>query len=94
MLTSSSVCSLLVLVALGSGSLCGQSEPPSSDQQKIEDLEQKVDALAAKLRDEDAGSAGKRGTSVSFGTGGVAIRSNDGNLQLKIGLDLQVDGRF
>jgi len=74
--------------------LCGQSEPPSSDQQKIEDLEQKVDALAAKLRDEDAGSAGKRGTSVSFGTGGVAIRSNDGNLQLKIGLDLQVDGRF
>jgi phosphate-selective porin OprO and OprP len=94
MLNRSPVLSFLVLVVLGSGSLRAQSEPPSSDQQKIEELEKKVDALAEKLQDANSGDAGKSGTSVSFGTGGVVIRSNDGNLQLKIGLDLQIDGRF
>jgi phosphate-selective porin OprO/OprP len=92
--------SALILVVLWSGSICAQSDPPETPQQdndqrqKIDELEKKVDALAAKLRDAEGDKPEKGGTSVSFGTGGVAIRSNDGNLQLRIGLDLQIDGRF
>ena len=35
-----------------------------------------------------------QGATVSVGTGGIAIRSGGGNVQLKFGLDLQLDGRF
>jgi phosphate-selective porin OprO and OprP len=89
----------VLLPLLGVSLLRAQSDPPAPDpqQQRIDELERKIEDLDQRLKEiEDEGSAktAKSGTTVSFGTGGVLIRSNDGNIQLRIGLDLQFDGRF
>jgi phosphate-selective porin OprO/OprP len=70
--------------------------------QKIRQLEQKVDELDQKLKvaerkqelkDEQLSESAKSAASVTADTGGFTIKSNDGNFLLKIGADLQVDNR-
>jgi phosphate-selective porin OprO/OprP len=75
---------------------------PSTQDQKIQQLEQRVDELDQKLRaadrnkelkDEKDAEAAQNAATVTADTGGFTIRSNDGNFLLKIGADLQVDNR-
>jgi phosphate-selective porin OprO/OprP len=67
-----------------------QSGPDAQDQ-KIQQLERKVDELDQKLQ--QVGETAKTGASVTADTSGFTIRSGDGNFLLKIGADLQVDNR-
>ena len=63
-------------------------------QKKVDELDQRlrVDERQKELQDEE--SANSKRPSLTFGTSGVLIRSADDNLQLRLGIDLQVDGRF
>jgi len=73
-----------------------------STDEKVQDLQQKVDALDQRVRadernkelkDEEAADQGKTAAAVTADTSGFKIKSNDGNFVLKIGADLQVDSR-
>lgn len=84
---------------LGMPSMPAQAQ---STDQKIQDLEQKVEQLDQEikvaqrnkeLKDEDAANQAKNAASVTADTGGFTIKSNDGDFLLKIGADLQVDNR-
>jgi len=75
---------------------------PTPQDQKIQQLEQKVDELDQKLKaaernkelkDEKDAEAAKNAATVTADTSGFTIRSNDGNFLLKIGADLQLDNR-
>ncbi len=74
-----------------------------STDDKLRDLQQKVDALDQRvkadernqeLKDEEAADKAKNGAAVSADASGFKIKSNDGNFVLKIGADLQVDNRM
>jgi phosphate-selective porin OprO/OprP len=90
---------------VGLGLIVGMPSIPARAQsadQKIEDLEKKVEELdqevkvaerKKELKDEDAATQAKNAASVTADTGGFTIKSNDGDFLLKIGADLQVDNR-
>jgi phosphate-selective porin OprO/OprP len=84
--------------------LATQSMPvwAQSADDKLQELQQKVDALdqrirvaerTTELKEEEAANSAKAAASVSADTSGFKIKSNDGNFLLKIGADLQVDNR-
>jgi phosphate-selective porin OprO/OprP len=64
-------------------------------QQKVDELDQRVRVaeLNKELKDEEAADKAKNAATVSADTSGFKIKSNDGNFVLKIGADLQVDNR-
>lgn len=82
-----------------------QSAGAQSTDQKVQDLQKKVDELDQKLKDvqheqelkkvEDAAAAEKAKTeaTVTANTSGFTIESPHGNFLLKIGADLQIDNR-
>ena len=79
-----------------------QTSSAGTQDQRIQQLEQKVDELDQKLRvternkelkDEADAETAKNAATVTADTGGFTIKSNDGNFLLKIGADLQVDNR-
>ena len=90
---------------IGLGLIIGIPAIPARAQsadQKIEDLEKKVEELdqevkvaerKKELKEEDAATQAKNAASVTADTGGFTIKSNDGDFLLKIGADLQVDNR-
>jgi phosphate-selective porin OprO/OprP len=82
--------------------VAAQTTTPDTQDQKIQQLEQRVDELDQKLRvaernkelkDEAAAQTAKNAAAVTADTSGFTIKSNDGNFLLKIGADLQVDNR-
>jgi phosphate-selective porin OprO/OprP len=93
-----------VLLLLGAGYLASAQETrPSSDKQKIEELEKKVEELDKRVRaaekaketKDEAAAKPKSGAIVTASaTDGFSIRSTDGDFALRIGGYLQADGRF
>ncbi|HEY2846127.1 MAG TPA: porin [Bryobacteraceae bacterium] len=94
---------LIVLLAIP---VLGLAQAPSAEQktadQKIQELQQKVDELDQRikvdernkeLKDEDSAAAAKTATTAAAGNNGITIRSNDDNFALRIGLDIQIDNR-
>ncbi len=82
--------------------VAAQTTTLDTQDQKIQQLEQRVDELDQKLRvaernkelkDEAAVQSAKNAAVVTADTSGFTIKSNDGNFLLKIGADLQVDNR-
>jgi len=81
--------SILILLAAGLP-IAAQTSPEAQDQ-KIGQLERKVDELDKKLQ--QTAEAAKTAASVTADTSGFTIKSSDGNFLLKVGADLQVDNR-
>ena len=79
-----------------------RAQDQQSTDQKIQELERKVDELdqqfkvaerKKELNDEDAAAKVQNAATATADTSGFTIKSNDGNFLLKIGADLQVDNR-
>lgn len=88
----------VVLIAPSAVTLCAQT--PSD--QKIKDLETKIEELDQRLKisdrtkeikDEEATAAAKAASTVSLGASGLQVRSGDGNFVFAVGADLQLDNR-
>jgi phosphate-selective porin OprO/OprP len=71
----------------------GQDQAPPTTDQKIQQLEQKVDELEKAVKAEQVTDNGQNAASSTADTTGFTIRSRDGNFVLHIGADLQVDNR-
>jgi phosphate-selective porin OprO/OprP len=69
---------------------------PQTDQQKIEELEQRLKVLERKdeLAKEEAAAKEKEAPKVSIGKDGFSVRSADGAYQMKIRGYLHIDSRF
>ena len=89
---------LVLLLALPAWA---QSADQQTTDQKIRELQQRVDDLdqrlkvadrKAEIQAEDAVARSKTGASVATDTGFI-IRSNDGNFSIRFGADLQIDNR-
>lgn len=98
----SKVFGLTLWLGIASIGVLGQAPSPSPEQQKIQELERKMEELdqrvrvaerTRELKEEDAAAASKTATTASAGNDGVTIRSNDDNFALRIGLDIQIDNR-
>jgi len=79
-----------------------QAPDPQSQEQKIQELERKVEELdqrervaerTRELEAEAAADKARSGATVGAEPTGITIRSNDQNFLLKIGLDIQIDNR-
>jgi phosphate-selective porin OprO/OprP len=64
-----------------------------STDQKIQQLEQRVNELEKEVKAEQVTDNGQNAASTTADTTGFTIRSKDGNFVLHIGADLQVDNR-
>ena len=95
---------LALAICFAAGKACAQDTQPATQttEQKIEELQRKVDQLdqavkAAQAKQELAEKAAadkaKTQATVTADTGGFTIRSPRGNYLLKIGADLQLDNR-
>ena len=70
-----------------------QEAQPTTDQ-KIQQLQQKVDELEKAIKADEAAVNGQDpGTATADYPNGFTVRSKDGNFVLRIGADLQIDNR-
>jgi phosphate-selective porin OprO/OprP len=79
-----------------------QAPDPQTQDQKIQELEKKVEDLDQRVKIEDrnreleaeaAADKARAGATVGAEPTGITIRSNDQNFLLKIGIDIQIDNR-
>lgn len=69
----------------------GQDQP--STDQRIQQLEQKVDQLQKEITADQTTDNGQNAATTTADIGGFTIRSKDGNFILHIGADIQIDNR-
>lgn len=91
-----------VIMGISMSPARAQSADQQSADQKIQQLEERVDELDQQIKiderkkeldAEDAAAKAQNGATATADTSGFTIKSNDGNFLLKIGADLQVDNR-
>jgi phosphate-selective porin OprO/OprP len=80
--------------ALSSNPAWAQTPAPQTTDQKVQQLEQKIDELQKEVKADEAAVNGQDpGAATADYPNGFTIRSRDGNFVLHIGADLQVDDR-
>lgn len=82
-----------IALAVWSLPMWAQDQAQPSTDQRIEQLEQKVDELQKEVKAEQTTDNGQNAASTTADTTGFTIRSKDGNFILHIGADVQVDDR-
>lgn len=87
---------LISLLALSSFALAVQAAPAADDDQRVEELEQRLLVLERKLelQQEEAATKAKDAPAPSAGEKGFAIKSGAGDYEIKFNAVGQVDGRY
>jgi len=83
------------ITAMSTPTCYGQTTSGPDLESRIEELDQRLRTSERKreIREEEAEAAAKLNTTTNIGSGGYQIRSGDGNFQIALGADLQVDNR-